>query len=217
MYKRMIRCVRLSAMAQASVFAIALLALLWSSSEAQAQAKNYEFFRTDSGLIGAYVPGTGSFGGGAVVEPKLNISDQLSLGLRTSVAITGGGKIEGNSGDVSVGLGISVGALAKGEYYFSTSSTRPFLGFGAGLYYLVSQDVDTGGGVSVSQSAGEYFGFAPQVGIQLGGFRLALTYNAMLGANYEVVQSVGGTKKVRQDFVTIDLAFLVKGGRKIAD
>lgn len=185
--------------------------LLCGTPTAHAQAKNYELFRTDTGLAAAYVPGIGAFGGGAVVEPKVNVTDQLALGLRTSALITGGGSI---GEDVSIGVGISVAVLGKAEYFLTTSSVRPFLGVGAGYYHQVSQSVDTSGGASAAQGAGKYFGVAPQVGLQLGGFRLALTYNALLGAEIEVTQSVGGaTESKRQDFLSLDLAFQIRGAK----
>jgi hypothetical protein len=78
-------------------------------------------------------------------------------------------------------------------------------GLGAGLYDLISQDVSAGNNTSVSQQAGEFFGLAPQVGVDFGRGRLAVSYNAVLGANVEVTQTVGDTRTVRQDYRSVEL------------
>jgi hypothetical protein len=73
------------------------------------------------------------------------------------------------------------------------------------LYYLISQEVSAGSNTSVNQQAGEFFGLAPQVGVEFGRGRLVATYNAVLGANVEVTQSVGGKKSYRQDYWSVEL------------
>lgn len=161
---------------------------------------------TDIALLGAYVPGTGGIGGGVVVEPKIEVIDNLRLGLRTAVAITGGGSIDSETDDVSVGVGVNVSAMAKVEYSAPVGPIRPMVGLGAGLYYLISQDISAGQNAAVTQQAGEFFGLAPQVGIDFGRGRLALAYNAVLGANVEVVQTVGEDAETkRQDYLSVEL------------
>lgn len=69
----------------------------------------------------------------------------------------------------------------------------------------------------MKQNAGSYFGVAPQVGLELGGFRLSATYNRILGADVEVRQQVGGeveTKKYSQDYFTVELGFRIGGRRR---
>jgi hypothetical protein len=181
---------------------VALVALHASSASAQDGSAKGMKIDKDTALLGAYVPGTGGIGGGIVVEPKIEVADNLRVGLRTAIAITGGGSL---GDDVSVGVGVNVSAMAKAEYAAPTGTFRPLVGLGAGLYYLISQDVSAGNNTSVSQQAGEFFGLAPQVGIEFGRGRLAATYNAVLGANVEVTQSVGDTKSVRQDYWSVEL------------
>ena len=160
----------------------------------------------DTALMGAYVPGTGGVGGGLVFEPKWEVVDNLYAGFRTAIAITGGGSISSASSDVSVGVGVNVSAMGKVEYSVPSGSVRPVVGLGLGMYYLISQEVSAGTNTSVRQQAGEFFGLAPQVGIELGRARLAATYNAVLGANVEVVQTVGAApKNTRQDYVSLEL------------
>lgn len=69
----------------------------------------------------------------------------------------------------------------------------------------------------MKQNAGSYFGVAPQVGLELGGFRLSATYNRILGADVEVRQQVGGeveTKKYSQNYFTVELGFRIGGRRR---
>lgn len=159
-------------------------------------------------FMAGYVPGTGAFGGGLVVEPNIEVIDNLHLGLRTGILISGGGSLGGNGEDVSVGVGVNVSALGNVTYALPTGSVKPTFGLGAGLYYLISQDVSAGNNTSVTQQAGEFFGVSPQIGIQLGSVRLAAAYNAILGANIEVVQQVGAEAETkRQDYLSVEFGF----------
>jgi hypothetical protein len=184
---------------------VALTALPLSLASAQTSGKKGLDIKKDTALMGAYVPGTGGVGGGIVVEPKIEVAPNLFAGIRTAIAITGGGNISSESSDVSVGVGVNVSAMAKVEYAAPTGTFRPLVGLGAGMYYLISQNVSAGNNTSVNQQAGEFFGLAPQVGIEFGRGRLAATYNAVLGANVEVTQNVGNTKTYRQDYWSVEL------------
>jgi hypothetical protein len=86
------------------------------------------------------------------------------------------------------------------------------VGLGAGVYWLTLQSVAAGGGgiPSVYQGIGRHFGVAPQLGIDFGGVRLAATYNAMLGADLMVEQSVNGSPQTVQNtrnFLVLELTF----------
>lgn len=185
---------------------------------ASAQAENYQPIREDTGLAGAYAASMGGGGFGATVEPKFNLLDKVSLGLRLEGVVTFGGSIGGADQDVSVGMGASAASLAKGEYFFTTGTARPWVGLGLGMYTLVSQSVDTGqDSVAVSQRAGKYFGMAPQLGVDLGRLRLAATYNVILGADVEVTQMVGSTEQTSstsQNYFTFELGIRFGGARK---
>ncbi len=187
------------------IVAIAALQVSAANAQEPVPKKGGLDIKKDTALLGAYVPGTGGIGGGVVVEPKIEIVDNVYAGLRTAIAITGGGSIDAGNSDVSVGVGVNVSAMAKVEYTAPTGTFRPMVGFGAGLYYLISQNVSAGENTSVNQQAGEFFGVAPQVGIEFGRGRLAATYNAVLGANVEIQQNVGGAKSVRQDYWSVEL------------
>jgi hypothetical protein len=183
-------------------------------------SENISLFRLDTGLVIPYGPDIGTWGVGGSVEPKFTILDAVVVGLRLEGAAHIGGKV----GDSSVEMSqwASSAFLAKGEYYlFPLSSVRPFAGFGAGIFNMGGQNVSAGaGGGAVSQEAGRYFGVAPQVGIELGRMRLAVGYNAILGADIEVKQQVstGGSApkpvKASRNFVTFELGVRWGGGVK---
>jgi hypothetical protein len=163
-----------------------------------------------TGIAGLYVPGSGAAGFGAVVEPKWNITDYISAGLRLDGGVSFGGKIA-PQGTTTVSLGAGAATLAKGEFFLGSSGVRPFFGLGAGMYLLANQSVAAGdSGAGASQSAGNYFGVAPQLGIDFGGVRLAATYNHILGADVEVRQEInaGATpERIQRNYVQLELSF----------
>lgn len=126
-----------------------------------------------SGLQLDYRPGDpNGFGFGAVVEPMFRPTEQISVGLRVDAAVLFA--IGLDAGNVSAGIGIPVSTLLKGEYSFSPEGTRPFVGVGAGMYLLTNVGGGTGG---ASTAVGRYFGVAPQLGMDFGGFRVAALYH----------------------------------------
>jgi outer membrane protein X len=191
-------------------------ASLFELASAHAQARSYEPIRVDSGLIGSYVSASGRAGFGGVVEPKFNVHDNIAVGARFEGAIMFGGEIGPDSG-TKVQLGVVAAGLIKGEYLVGTSAVRPFIGFGLGVFDMISQSVEAGPGTAgVDQRAGRYFGIAPQLGINLGRLRLAATYNMILGADIEVRQMVGNVEQsttYSQNYLSFEMSFRF-GGRK---
>lgn len=186
------------------------------STVAHAQAVNYNPIRVDSALSGTYVSASGRGGFGAVVEPKYAVHDQVSVGLRFEGAVMFGGSI-GNAGDTSMDMGAAASLMAKGEYLFTTTEVRPFVGLALGMIDIASQSISTTSmSASIDQKAGRYFAIAPQIGIDLGRLRLAATYNAIIGADIEVHQMIGGVDQkasFSQNYLTFELGFRFGGGR----
>lgn len=195
---------------------LALAALLAGAHVAAAQAANYNPIRVDSGLSGTYVSASGRGGFGAVVEPKFSIHDQVSVGFRFEAAVMFGGSF-GSDGSTKMELGAAAAVLAKGEYLLTTGTIRPFVGLGLGMIDIASQSVAAGPmTAAIDQRAGRYFGVAPQLGIDLGRMRLAATYNAILGADIEVHQTIGGVDQsasYSQNYLTFEMSFRFGGGR----
>ncbi len=190
----------------------AFIAVAALGSTARAESQNYQPVRVDLTLVVAY-GGSGdisAWGGGIAVEPKYNLTDQLSLGLRLEY-----------SGLVSqsytlAGLDLSMSArgvlaiLAKADYYFTTSSSRPFLGLGAGYYSIGSSDV---GSTGVSAEAFSGFGVFPQFGVNFGHFRLAVGYHAIFGEAQTVVVAGIAPPTLSKNYVAFEIGGTFGGGR----
>jgi hypothetical protein len=193
----------------AALIVLALQSPAWAS-------KNYQLFRFDTTIFVPYGHGPGTYGGGVTLEPKFSILDPLWVGAHIGVGIFGGGSV-GDGDSVSMNIGAVVPFLAKVEWYFLDSPIRPFVGFGMGVYDIASQSIGAGIGTAggtayVDQSAGVHFGMAPQVGIELGWFRLSVSYHALIGAATQVRQTiaVGGAESsfdVSQNYLSFEIGF----------
>ncbi len=204
--------------------AVAGLALAFAAP-ARAQSRSYQPVRVDLTVYGAYASADAtSWGGGAALEAKYNALDNLAVGLR----FEGAGFI---SQEVNVGTGnntsVAQGARAvsvfslKGDWYFTQSSTRPFVGLGLGYYRIGAgtQSVSSGGSIVQSAAAFRGVGVSPQIGVNFGGFRMAATYHLVGGGDMTVVsQAVGGTPtevKLAKNFFAFELGGTI-GGRRTA-
>lgn len=115
-------------------------------------------------------------GMGAVVEPMFRATEQLSVGLR--VDATALFAVGVSDASASVGIGIPVATLLKGEYAFAPAGTGPFVGLATGSYLLTSLGGSGGSGSAAAGfGVGRFFGLAPQLGLDLGGFRIAAAYH----------------------------------------
>lgn len=182
------------------------LAPLVLATTAAAQSQNFQPVRVDLTTFGAYGPAdAAAYGFGAALEPKYNLTDRISLGLRLegSAFVMQAVKVgDDGSASVSQSARVVTAYLAKADYYLTTSSARPFVGLALGRYQIDSgsQSVDAGssGGASVVQQVKSFagWGVAPQVGVNFGGFRMAATYHVITGDDQVIVtQAVGELPK----------------------
>ncbi len=178
-----------------------LFTVLLSISYANAQDR---FIRSDATIGSAFTTGTvSSYGISAGVEPKFFFNENVSLGLRFEGAVLFGGKIPFESSDVSVQMSSRAATLLKGEYYLGSGNTKPFLGLMTGYYVTAN----SGGGTSgASASGARNFGFAPELGITFGNFRISGMYH-VVGGNYLVSVSSGETKKISNSYFVVTLGF----------
>lgn len=152
------------------VFALVLLVSTF------AFAQEYKKFKVGIGLGYAMAGGNGSSGGVLfAIEPAYRLQDNLSIGLRMESALI----TRGFSESVPSGVSLDVAGIGSytlnGQYYFGSSSFRPFLGAGLGLYSLAAVTVSgSTGSVAASESK---FGFYPRAGFDLGHFNVTLDYN----------------------------------------
>ncbi len=198
---------------------IAALSLLGMERSPAAAPENYRLFRFDLGGIYAHMYSTGDKGGGLVLEPMFNITDELSVGFREEITFAGGGSI--GPSESSLNVRAQSTSLAKGEYYLAHAPIRPFIGLGAGFYYIAAMAMKSGSDqTTLTELGGTYFGVAPQLGVELGVFRLSVLYEAILGAYAEARRAVStGTEPPRVlsrrslNYIGIEMSFRIGGGR----
>lgn len=203
---------------------IAVLAVLAVAAPARAQSTLYQPVRVDLTVYGAYASADAtSWGIGGALEGKYNATDNLAVGLR----FEGAGFVTqevtvGSGAETSVAQGargVSVLSL-KGEWYFGTASTRPFVGLGLGYYRIGAgtQSASSGGTVVQTAAAFRGFGMSPQVGVNFGGFRMSAIYHVVGGGDMTVVtQAVGAPTPtevaIAKNFFAFEIGGTLGGGR----
>jgi outer membrane protein W len=199
--------------------ALAVLALA-AASPALATSESYQPWRVDT-TINFYMGSAdiAEYGMGAAVEPKYNLTDRLSLGLRLEGAALVPESVSVGEDNVSMGVRAFTAYMAKADFYLTTSSVRPFVGIAAGRYSIGGID-QSAGSAGVVQKAAVFdgWGFAPQVGVNFGGFRLAATYHVITGGDRIVVtQAVGATEPVKHtmptNYFALELGGTFGGGK----
>lgn len=199
-------------MMRMKIAAVAAVAAL--GSVARAQAENFQPIRVEATLVVARGSGdVGAWGAGLAIEPKYNLTDQLSIGLR----FEGSGMVSQSIApslvgglDASMSARAVVAFIAKADYYLSTSSTRPFVGLGAGYYSIGSAN---SGITGVSAEAFSGFGLFPQVGVNFGHFRMALGYHAILGGSQTLMVAGVPTVDLSKNYFAFDIGGTFGGGR----
>ncbi|MFN0246837.1 MAG: hypothetical protein ACKV2T_08000 [Kofleriaceae bacterium] len=195
-----------------------LFVVLLSSSEAFAESTHYEQIRVDGGITGAVSAITDRNSVGVVAEVKAMATDHIAVGGRVEIAVMFGGIV--GSDELPLDIGVAGCGLLKGEYLFGTHAIRPFVGVGAGLFTIGSHSIEDGPNTrGIRTEIGNYFGIAPQAGIDLGRLRFGVTYNAIVGASLDVRDTINGVERTRtfsQNYLSLELSFRFGGGRKPA-
>lgn len=174
------------------------------------------FFRSDAAIGGGFTLGKlKAYGISASVEPKFFFNPNISVGLRAEGDVLFGGSIDGNEGNVTLGVSSRAAYGLKGEYYFGDGNTKPFVGLMLGRY--TQANIGTAvkdDNASVSASAVRAFGLGPEIGITFGNFRISGMYNFVPGKDLVTINtSVGGieTVEVGRSYVVIQLGFRAFG------
>jgi hypothetical protein len=163
------------------------------------------FIKTDVSIGSAFTTGKlKSYGISAGVEPKFFFNPHVSLGLRFEGDVLFGGKISGASSDVDVQMSSRAATLLKGEYYLGEGDTRLFVGLMAGMY--TQANIGAGSSGSASVGASRNFGFAPELGVTFGNFRLSGMYHIVAG-NELVSINVGETATISHSYFVVTLGF----------
>ena len=130
-----------------------------------------------------------------VIEPKYAVMNQLSLGIRLEGAAMVNVDNQGETGKAQV----NASYLATGDYYFTDTKLRPFIGAGAGMYTYANvtseDDISSVNDVPTTSS----FGFMARGGFEFGHLRLGVEYN--------FVQDKSG-------YLGLKLGVVIGGGRK---
>lgn len=181
-----------------------------------AQAQEFKPFKVNLS-IGYAKPFNAGVSGGVLfaVEPKYGINDNVDLGLRLELAsVARGVQVNGNTttGDVSAYSSY----LITGNYLFGSSSVRPFVGAGLGLFTIGS------GGTVVIANNGQAnqdirlvsdtkFGGMIRAGVKAGHFVAAVEYNAVPTTN----STLSNTQITSENaYLGVKVGFDIGGGRR---
>jgi len=156
------------------LFAFLLTAFTFSTATSQ----SYGPIEWDIIGLGYAIPtGVGASGGFSFyTEPRYNINDKFSIGLRFEGALLGGAEDNDN---FDVGIS-STTSLTPDYYFMNNENKRGFAGLGIGLATGASFTVTNPDGTETEGDVGFTLGLTPRVGIELGLIRLAVSYNLAL-------------------------------------
>jgi hypothetical protein len=189
-------------------------------ADAQSDDRVFKPFKFDLSLGAAIPQGPGSKGGGLIsVEPKYAVADQFWVGLRVEVAAMVRDFTEydgyGNS-STSTKVSASGSYVVTGDFYFTTSDFRPFIGAGAGLFSLASEDVNDNYGDNNSVASAYKFGGMVRAGFEVRHFRLGVEYNLIGNTVLQSYDSNGNpiSSPFKNSYLGIKAGF-VFGGRRL--
>lgn len=168
-----------------------LIFCVLTAGSLMSQAESYKAFEFELGI--GYALASGDVDGGIAfrLEPRYNLMDNLSVGLRYEAAAVAG------SDDSEFTEASTISSfLVTSDYYFGNGSTRVFGGLGVGIFALGSIGE---GGIEL----GSKFGLAPRIGLELGHFRPSLTYNL-----------ITGTDVYDPSYLGLNIGFVFGGGSK---
>lgn len=196
------------------IFALLLLIAISSVTYAQQAGR----FRIDL-EAGPAIPKKGGIGLLFNIEPKINVADNISVGIRfgtTALAkdVTYFDLTEDYEGEISGNISVS-GTL---DYFFHKegSNLAPFIGAGFGYYALSSIDVNSDDFNSPDNFGAleANFKWAPMVraGIELGKFRMGAEYNFIPASNLQNASGQVIGEAINQYF-GFTLGAFIGGGR----
>ncbi len=165
--------------------------------------KNYKPFKVDLGMGYARPEGNGSKAGVLLyIEPKYNLLNKLSVGLKTEATAMARGYVGIDGSAINGEAGLSLSFLATGDYYFTNHLVRPFIGGGAGIYNLVGVNATLAGGGSVQIPAVTKFGGMARAGIEIWHIRAGVEYNF-----------IGKTNAISNNYLGLKIGIVLGGGK----
>jgi hypothetical protein len=165
--------------------------------------RHFKRFEVDLGMGYARPQGSGSKAGVLLyIEPRYNLLDRLSLGIKTEATAMARGIVDVGATQLSGDAGLSLSFLATGEYYFTNHLVRPFIGAGGGIYNLVGVNATTSNGGSVNIPAVTKFGGMARAGLEIWHIRGAVEYNF-----------VGKTGAINNNYIGLKIGIVLGGGK----
>lgn len=186
---------------------LVLVAMLLLAINAEAQHYRKFLFSFDIG----YPTSSLNSGGLFAMEPAYRLNDKILIGFRSEVI--GFISMAGSSNSSLASMGLN------GQYYFNSTSSRPFCGLGIGLYNpsdnFIMSNTD-------SRNQRNGFGVYPRVGLDFGHGRLMLEYNFIQEMNnyispgtYAAIQGAQGYyEMVNPSYLSLKIGFFIGGGKK---
>jgi outer membrane protein X len=191
-----------------------VLSILLLTTVAIANAQNeFKPFKVDVSLGYAIPGGEGAKGGVLfVVEPKYAVIPSVSVGLRIETALMARGRTDATGTNSEFDVKAAGSYLATGDYYFTSSTVRPFAGLGLGIYSLAAASTEDNG---ASVSAGSKFGQMVRAGVELSHFRVGVEYNIVPKTTMEYINSTGvkTTSSMKNGYIGIKVGFCIGGGK----
>src|SRR6266542_2719344 len=163
-----------------------------------AQSRTYKPFKLDL-AIGLLFPTGNTFLDERflfAMEPKYNLTDQLSLGLRMEVAPYT--NFAGSSNEFVVKSVSSY--LLTSDYFFNNAKKfRPFIGIGTGIFLQTIRS----NGFPIVTTKEKKFGLETRVGLERNHFRLALEYNTTFN-----------NQESKMNYISLKMGVFLWGNRK---
>lgn len=185
---------------------VILLSVLLAAS-VTLSAQDFRKFKVGLNLGYARPSGEGAKGGVLfTLEPALNLSNHISIGLRIEGAVVASGVGDDLNADLET-KGLKSYTL-NGQYYFSSEKVRPFVGVGLGLYSLASTtfQVDGDSQLEFGVSAENKFGFYPRIGFDAGHFTMSADYNLIPATEI-------GDLELKNSYLGIRIGLFIGGGK----
>ncbi|MBN7817126.1 outer membrane beta-barrel protein [Algoriphagus pacificus] len=169
--------------------------------------------------VGPAIPKGGGIGALVNLEPKVNLKNNLNVGIRFGVAALAKDVTYYNINDDYEGeISGNISVTGTMDYYFNNggSNVAPYIGAGFGYFALSSieinsTDFDTPDNIGDLEAD---FKWAPMVraGVELGKFRMGAEYNFVPTSNLQNASGEVIGEAINQYF-GFTLGFYVGGGR----
>jgi outer membrane protein W len=176
-----------------------------------AKAQEFKKFKVGLGAGYAMTSGEGAKAGVLLyLEPAYRVQDQILVGLRLEGAAVVRGYAESvETGSVSASFSGSQALF--GQYYFSNSTFRPFVGVGLGLNKVSTAAASFNGEAFAAVNESK-FGFFPRVGADIGHFTISIDVN-LIGAS-KLTGTSGTELTTKNNYIGIRMGGFFGGGRK---